>query len=130
VIENPLAWAKKLLGWTRGEKHPNTPYTVFANCYQYDRVRTILPARCRICDYVVSRDEKAVRELIYVCDNKACHCHQVGGSHAHQVCSVCYDLFHSLYMNYQLKDMNYFRNLDEKDKRDGDDWKRRDRMGL
>jgi DNA polymerase III delta prime subunit len=130
VIEKSLDWAKRLLGWTPGVKHPDTGTTVFRNCYEQDKLRRILYARCRICDFVVSRDEAAVKELIYQCNNSSCECRRPGGSRAHQVCDICYALFHALYMNYQLKNMNYFRELDEKDEKDKNDFRRKDRLGL
>ncbi len=125
-----LAWAKRLLGWTSGEKHPDTHRTIFYNVWGQDRVRRVLLGRCRICDFVISSDEKAIKELAFKCNNRGCDCQKYLGPVAHRVCCLCYDMWHALYANYQLKDMNYFRNLDEKDKKDGDDTKRRDRMGL
>ncbi len=127
MIENPLAWAKKLLGWVRGEKHPNTPRIVFKNVCECDRVRRVLLSRCRICDFVVSRDALAVREISFRCDNKSC-CITLN-TKPHQVCNLCYDLFHSIYVNYGMKDMNYFKQIDEKNKADYDKFKRRDNNG-
>lgn len=120
-----------LIVWTKGEKHPETPRTVFMNCYEYDKVRRILVARCKICDHVISRDEKAVREIVFVCDDPKCACKRMYGAISHRVCSVCYDMFHSLYMNPCMTNMNYFKELDEKEKKDkDDDTKKRDRMGI
>lgn len=116
--------------WTSGDKHPETNLTIFLNCRAYDRVRQVLKTRCRLCPQVISRDEQAVKELIFVCDVIGCECKIPMGSRAHQVCSVCYDMFHALYRNYYLKNMNYFKEWDEIDKRNDDDKKRRDRMGL
>jgi len=39
-------------------------------------------------------------------------------------------MFRALYTNYGLKNMNYFKNIDEKEKTERDDPKRRDRLGL
>lgn len=118
------------MNFIQGVKHPATDLQIFKNVWEWDRIRRILKSRCAICDAVVSRDEKAVKELIYQCSNASCTCNN-SGSKAHQVCSLCYDLFHSLYVNYQLKDMNYFRNLDEAEAKErGDDTNRRRRMGL
>ena len=116
--------------WITGEKHPDTPRTVFYNVWGLDRVRKVLPGRCRICDYVISSDEKAVRELIFVCSDKNCDCKKMYGAISHHVCNLCYDMWHALYMNYLMKNVNYFRNIDEKEKKDSDDFGRRNRMGL
>jgi hypothetical protein len=116
----------QLRSWILGEKHPDTPRTVYMNCYEHDRIRRILPARCTVCDYVVSRNAEAVREINIYCADKTHSCH-IGGSKAHQVCDLCYEMHHALYVNYKLMNMNYFRDIDEKVKRDYDDFKRRDR---
>lgn len=130
LITMGQSWMRFLKVWTKGEKHPETPRTVFMNCYEYDKVRRILLTRCRICDHVISRDEKAVKELAFVCDDPDCDCKKMYGAISHPVCNLCYDMFHALYVNYGMKSMNYFKAIDEKEKRDNDDPKRRDRMGL
>ncbi len=119
-----------LKAWIQGQKHPDTPRTVFVNVYECDRLRRILSSRCRICDYVLSRDERAVRELVFICNEADCDCKNMYGAISHQVCNLCYDMFHALYINYGLKIANYFKNLDEKDKKDREDPRRRDRLGL
>jgi hypothetical protein len=111
-------WMSDLKAWILGKKHPETPVTIYKNVYEYDRVRRILLARCTICDYVVSRDADAVRELAFVCHNKSCRCN-LGGSQSHQVCNLCYDMHHALYTNYLLTNINYFRNIDEIEKNRG-----------
>jgi hypothetical protein len=116
--------------WVPGEKHPDTPRDVFMNVHDYDRVRRILIPRCKNCDYVVSRDEKAVREIVFVCEDPKCACKRLYGAISHRVCYLCYDMFHSLYMNPLMKNMNYFKEIDEKEKKENDDPKRRDRLGL
>jgi hypothetical protein len=116
--------------WIEGQKHPDTPRTAFLNCWQYDKVRRLLPARCRICNYVLSGDEKVVRELVFVCDDEKCACKRLYGAISHRVCFLCYDMWHSLYGNYGLKSMNYFKTIDEKEKAEQNDPKRRDRLGL
>lgn len=121
---------KHLRAWVQGEKHPDTPRDAYMNSCAYDRVRRILMARCRICDYVLSRDEKAVRELVFICDLPECNCKKMYGAISHPVCNLCYDMFHALYVNYGLKSMNYFKALDEKEKKDNEDPRRRDRLGL
>jgi hypothetical protein len=130
VITMGQSWMRYLRAWVTGQKHPETPRTVFMNVYEYDRVRRALKGRCRICNYVISSDEKAVRELVFVCDDKSCSCHRMYGAISHRVCNLCYDMFHFLYNNQGLKNMNYFKQIDEKEKRDDDETKRRDRMGL
>lgn len=124
------SWMRLLRAWVKGEKHPDTPRTVFMNCYEHDRTRRVLLARCRVCDHAVSRDARAVREIVFVCDDKNCDCKKLYGAISHYVCNLCYDMFHALYVNYGLKNTNYFKVIDEKEKKDDDDTKRRDRMGL
>ncbi|VVB50908.1 Uncharacterised protein [uncultured archaeon] len=123
----------KLKVWLRSSKHSDTPRDVFINVTGYDRVRTVLIGRCRVCDYVISSDPEKVREIVYDCGNVRC-CVPTGyrsPANAHAVCNLCYDMFHALYVNYKMTNMNYFKELDEREKRDkGDDPKRRDRMGL
>lgn len=114
-----------LLAWTKNEKHPETPRLVYKNVWGYDQVRRVLKGRCAICGYVVSSDAKAVKEIAFKCGNSQCDCNRMYGATSHQVCSLCYDMFYSLYANYGMKDMNYFKNLDEKDKKDFDDYKKR-----
>ena len=111
--------------WTPGQKHPETPKKAFMNCYDQDRVRRILLGRCRICNFVISQDEKAIKEIFVSCGDPNCACTMAKSAMSHMVCSVCYDMFHSLYVNYSLKNMNYFKNLDEKEKREFEDRKKR-----
>lgn len=120
-------WMASLISWIPGLKHYNTPKIVFNNCREYDMVRRALVTRCKICDYVVSRDEKAVKELVFVCDNKSCDCHKMYGAISHQVCSLCYDMFHALYANYTMKNRNYFKEIDDKIKQDYLNYRKRER---
>ena len=120
-------WMGALVSWIPGLRHYATPRTVFANCTQIDKVRQVLTARCKQCGHTVSRDEKAVKELVFKCKDLSCDCHKGFGTKAHQVCSVCYDMFHSLYANYLMKNRNYFKDLDDRDKEDPE---KRKRMGL
>ena len=124
------SWMRYLEAWVQGQKHPDTPRAVFVNVYEWDRLRRILSARCIICGFVVSSDEKHVKELVFKCDNTQCNCHKMYGAISHRVCDMCYHMFHALYANYGLKNMNYFKVIDEKEKSERDDPKRRDRLGL
>jgi hypothetical protein len=121
-------WMAKVKSWVEGEKHPDTPLQIYKNLYNQDRVRRILPARCRTCGYVVQQSQLAVREILFTCDDKNCTCHIQMGSRSHQVCNLCYDMHHALYTNHGLKNMNYFREMDDKAKKDYDDFKRRERQ--
>jgi hypothetical protein len=111
--------------WTPGIKHPETPRLPFMNCHEQDRVRKILPGRCSICGYVISRDEKAIREIFCSCGNPECACALAKSALSHAVCELCNDMYRALYVNYGLKNINYFKNLDEKQKRDFEDKKKR-----
>jgi hypothetical protein len=119
------SWMRLLKAWVPGLKHPETPRTVFVNVYEYDRIRRVLTARCKICGFVVSRDEKAIKELIFQCENKDCECWQPMGSKVHQVCDLCDAMWRTLYANYGLRNMKYFREIDEKEKMDNDNARRR-----
>jgi hypothetical protein len=110
--------------WVPGLKHPMTPRTVFMNCYEIDKVRRVLMARCKICGHTVSKDEKAVKELMYRCDKSTfCGC---GEFKTHQVCSLCYDMFHALYANYLMKNRNYFKDMDDKRRAEWEGYKKRE----
>jgi hypothetical protein len=104
--------------WVQGQKHPSTPAVVFKNVYECDKLRRILKSRCNICEYVVSRDPEAVKELLYVCENKRC-CVSTLGPSLHQVCDLCYWMWRALYLNLGspfnpgLKDTRYFVKIDE-----------------
>jgi hypothetical protein len=116
--------------WVEGERHPDTPISVFKRVRDYDHIRRLIPGRCKICKYVISSDEKVVKELVFVCDDAGCNCKKMYGAISHRVCNLCYDLFHALYVNYLMRDLNYFKAIDEAEKKNNDDQKRRDRMGL
>jgi len=83
-----------------------------------DRIRKILKRRCRNCDHVVSSDAEKSFEVPYL------------GA----VCSLCHDLYTALTFNTKMRNMNYFKDLHEKWKKDKDDdgsrggW--RDRAGM
>ncbi len=117
-------WLKNEDGWDSGSKHPETHPVVFRNCWSQDLVRRVLSGRCHECGYVVSDDAKAVKELLYKCQDLDCACARIGMARTHRVCDACYNIFHSLYINYGMRNRNYFRDFDEKDTEG------RKRMGL
>jgi hypothetical protein len=110
-------------------KHPMTPRTVFMNCYEYDRVRKVIIARCKICNIQISRNVKDEKELFFRCTGTACNCGQMV---THPVCSLCYDMYHALYLNFStgynpgLKDRDYFKKIDDKQRQDWENYKRRE----
>ena len=114
------------MDWTPGSKHPNTPATIFKNCYEWDRVRRILISRCGKCGTVITTVFEDVKELVFLCDNPMCRCHTKYASRTHHVCQVCYDMWHSLYMNVKMSNMNYFKELDEKDEKERQERKRKE----
>ena len=114
--------------WTPGLKHPETPVVIFKNVYDWDRVRRILAARCSKCGIVVTTVPEAAKALVMKCNDPSCRCRGTVYDITHDVCSVCYDMWHSLYCNVKLRNMNYWKELDEKDGRDGSEGRRR--MGL
>lgn len=107
-------WVSKLRNWVRLTKHPDTPAVIWRNVNGYDLVRNVLKDRCFSCDFVVSSDAKSVKEIYVQAEQKTV-----------PVCDICYNLHHSLYMNYSLKNMNYFRNIDEAEERERTDRRRR-----
>lgn len=109
--------------WVPGLKHSMTPHTVFLNCYEYDLVRKVILARCKICNIQISRDEKAMKELMFRCVGTACNC---GQFITHPVCSLCYDMFHALYVNYLMKNRNYFKDMDDKQRQEWEGYKKRE----
>jgi hypothetical protein len=131
VITMGRHWMSALVSWIPGLKHPATPKIIYMNCYEYDRVRRAITGRCKICNFVVTRDEKAVRELVFKCGDTSCDCQRTGLSRPHPVCHLCYDMFHALYANYTMVNRNYFKELDDQDKANsGDNPEKRRRMGL
>lgn len=115
--------------WKKGERHSDTPDVVYRNVRDYDHVRRVLIGRCKKCDQVISSDEAAIKELVFDCADPACYCKKSPYStKVHRVCDACYIIWHSVYCNTQLKNMNYYKELDEKDERKKDENRRR--MGL
>lgn len=115
--------------WKKGEKHPDTPVSIFRHVYERDRMRRILTARCASCGATVSMDEREVRQITAECDDKNCTCHKKYSSQIHQVCQVCYDMYHAIYFNNQLKNTNYWKDLDEAEARALADRRRRTGTG-
>ena len=88
------------------------------NCKEMDRLRKILKRRCRHCDHVISSDAEKSFEVPFL------------GA----VCSVCHDLYTALTFNVKMRNMNYFKQIQEaEDKRKNDNGERggwRDRAGM
>ena len=102
-----------MLEWIKGERHPDTPIAVYQNVRDYDHVRRVLIARCKQCGQVISTDELKVRELNFRCPDPTCYCKRQYATQLHRVCEACYDMWHALYFNSMLKNMNYWKELDE-----------------
>jgi hypothetical protein len=121
-----------MLEWVPGNKHADTHPTVFRNVWIMETLRRVLKSRCPFCDYPISDDDKQVKELVVRCERKDCpECTKTLSKTRHAVCTVCYDMWHALYMNYCMKSLNYFKYLDEEDERKRrDDDNNRKRMGL
>ena len=124
------AWMAALISWIPGMKHPSTTKTQFKNCHEYDRVRMVLKARCKICDATVSRDAELARELVFVCKDTDCGCKKIYGAISHPVCTLCFDMFQALYVNYGMAYRNYFKDMDDREKKEFNDPEKRKRMGL
>src|SRR6266851_3162311 len=120
-----------LMEWTPVSKHPATNPIILKNVCGMDLVQKVLKGRCANCNHVISDDEKQVRELLMKCWKADCGCSRVLSAIMHSVCNLCYDMWHALYHNYSMKDMGYFKKLDEVDqKRRDDDQQGRKRMGM
>lgn len=90
------------------------------NLEEWDRVRRVLISRCDSCDQVISNDPDKVKEI-----------YLAGTGRTQRLCDVCYTFHQSLYFNGKLKNMNYYRHLDEADEKAKDETKkRRKRLGL
>jgi hypothetical protein len=88
------------------------------NCREMDRLRKILSRRCRNCDHVISFDEKKQFAIPLL------------GA----VCETCHDLYKAVTFNVRMRNMNYFKEIQEaEDKRANDKGERggwRDRAGM
>jgi hypothetical protein len=85
------------------------------NCKEYDRLYKILKGRCKNCGYVCSSDP-----------NKT---YAIAGMEP--VCALCHEMYKAITFNPQMKNMNYFRDLHEKEEKEKEDNNRkRRRMGL
>lgn len=120
MIKMGQSWMRYLKAWIKGQKHPDTPRTIFMNVWECDRVRRALKSRCEFCEFVVSDDAQQAKEIVIKNDNNQFV--------SHHVCDLCYNVFHALYMNYGLKNRNYFKDIHEEEEEENK--KRRGRMGL
>lgn len=86
------------------------------NCAFYDKIRGILSRRCKLpdCGFVVS---SRAGDPIFSLPDFA------------DVCEVCFTM-HTALQHPGLKSIFYFRNLHQEWKREQNDPKRRDRLGL
>lgn len=98
-----------------GIKHPDTPLQVFQNARSFDKQRQQLGRRCLVCDYTLPKDSFAVKELTFECSPGKCLCPKPYpvGLKVHEVCELCDSMYRSLYVNYGLTSMNYFKNFDD-----------------
>lgn len=98
--------------WKIGDKGANE--VIQANVAFYDKVRAVLSRRCKVpdCGYVISSLEESFSVPEYTL-----------------VCGVCYHM-HEALQHPGLKNVFYFRNLHQDWKKDRDDPRRKDRLGL
>lgn len=116
-------WMARLREWIPGSKHTETPTVIFMNCWEWDRARRILPGRCACCNFLITSDEMKVKELTLRCNRSDCECQKKGPS-LHKVCDLCDSMWRALYAGYGMKNRNYFREMDDKDKTDWDTFRR------
>jgi len=103
----------QLKNWVRLMKHPDTPAVVWHNVNSYDLVRSVLKDRCYACDYVLSSDAQKVKEIYVQAEQMTRH-----------VCDMCSAIHHSLYGNHGLTNFNYFKDIDEAEKKERESRKR------
>lgn len=103
------------LEWIPGIKHPLTPVRIFKNLWSYDQDRKKTKARCQICDHAISDDNRERHELIFACERGKCLCSEPFnfGLTAHTVCDVCDGMYRAIYINWGMKNRDYFKKLDE-----------------
>jgi hypothetical protein len=125
-------WAEiNKLEWVQGVKHPLTPPRIFKNLWGHDHDCTKTRARCQICGHAVSDDNKERHEIIFPCERTKCLCSEpyTFGLNSHIVCDVCDGMYRAIYINWTLKNRDYFKKFDDDvNKLRGSDGRRR--MGL
>lgn len=112
-----------MTNWIQGVKHALTNTIIFKNLWEWDRVRSRLTGRCQVCDTVISSKEFDYKEIIFECTEGRCNCpkpYTISGLRSHKVCEVCDAMYRALYVNYGMKSINYFKNIDEREKKNKD----------
>lgn len=107
-------WMAGIRNWVRLMKHPDTPLVIWRNTHGYDLLRQVLKDRCEECDYILSSDPMKVKEIFSHKEQKTKH-----------VCDMCSAIHHSLYGNHGLTIFNYFRNIDDEEIKDKENFNRR-----
>lgn len=96
-------WMAGMKVFVRAEKHPDTDVTIWRNCFGADIIRDRLrKGRCECCDATISEDQIKQQEIWDHRTQKTYH-----------VCEVCAIMHRALYINHGLRNMNYFKNIDE-----------------
>ena len=125
-------WAEiNKLEWVQGVKHPLTPSLIFKNAWLHDRISEKTKTRCQICSHAVSDKDTEHHELIFPCERGKCLCQEPLslGLTAHVVCDVCDAMYRAIYINWTMKNRDYFKKFDDDLKQmRGSDGRRR--MGL
>ena len=109
-------WAEiNKIEWVPGIKHPLTPVQIFKNLWDHDQDRTKTKARCQICDHAISDDNLERHELIFSCERGKCLCREpfAMGLTAHNICDLCDGMYRAIYINWLMKDRDYFKKLDQ-----------------
>jgi hypothetical protein len=103
------------LSFSSGTKHPVTPVGVFKNVWYHDKMQANALYKCDVCGYFVSDEETKRKELVFACDPGKCLCQKpyLAGLNLHKVCDLCNDMYRAVYVNYGMKNRNYFKDLDE-----------------
>lgn len=106
-------WMAGIKQYIRAAKHPDTPDTLWRNLFMIDIVRSRVKGRCDYCDATISEDVKNVQEIYEQSTQATKH-----------VCDVCAAMARSLYVNYGLKNRNYFKEIDEEEQRENENRKK------
>jgi hypothetical protein len=107
------------ISFTSGVKHPATPVGVFKNVWYHDKMQRHALYNCQVCGYFVSDEEAKRKELVFSCDASKCLCQKpyLAGLNQHKVCDLCDAMYRALYVNYAMANRNYFKDLEEEERK-------------
>lgn len=113
MITTGQKWMAGIKNYIRAAKHPKTPELIWRNLFMLDIIRGRVRGRCEECDATVSEDAIKVQEIYDQATQKTMH-----------VCDVCAGMHRALYINYGMKNRNYFKEIDEAEQRENENRKK------